>query len=120
MSESIRVAGAQMDPRLGDVAHNLSRCVELMRTAVEGGAQLVVFPEAALSGYVFRSLEEAAGLAVLASYASGAGAADVLVALVADVRRVKGAAAGRVSVSTVLATVRAVPDSGLENLRETP
>jgi len=67
-----------------------------------------------------RSLAEAAGLAVLASYAVGAGAADVLVALVADVRRVKGAAAGRVSVSTVLETVRAVPDPGLENLRETP
>lgn len=63
MSESIRVAGAQMDPRLGDVAHNLSRCLKLMRTAVEGGAQLVVFPEAALSGYVFRSLEEAAPVA---------------------------------------------------------
>jgi predicted amidohydrolase len=63
MGESIRVAGVQMTPRLGDVAHNLARCLESLHTAVEGGAQLVVFPEAALSGYVFRSLEEAAPVA---------------------------------------------------------
>lgn len=67
-----------------------------------------------------RSLEEAAGLALLASYAARATAADVLVALVADVRRIKGAAAGRVSVAAVLETVRAVPAPELENLRETP
>ena len=67
-----------------------------------------------------RSLEEAAGLAVLASYAAGAAAADVLVALVADVRRVKGAPAGRVNVTEVLQTIRAVPSTELEKLREIP
>jgi len=65
-----------------------------------------------------RSLEEAAGLAALASYASGAGAADVLVAKVGDVRRIKGAATGRVSVATVLETVRVTLDHALESLRE--
>ena len=65
-----------------------------------------------------RSIEEAAGLAALASFASGAGAADVLMARVADVRRIKGAAAGQVSVSAVLETVRATVDPALEMLRE--
>jgi predicted amidohydrolase len=59
MTRTIRVAGAQMTPRLADVAANLSRCLELLEIAAEAGAQLVVFPEAALTGYVFRSLEEA-------------------------------------------------------------
>ncbi len=59
MTQAIRVAGVQMNPKLADVAGNLARCLGLMKTAAEGGAQLIVFPEAALSGYVFRSLEEA-------------------------------------------------------------
>ena len=59
MTHTIRVAGVQMDPKLADVAGNLTRCLDLLNTAARAGAQLVVFPEAALSGYVFRSLEEA-------------------------------------------------------------
>ncbi len=65
-----------------------------------------------------QSLEEAAGLAALASYASGAAKADVLVARVADVRRIKGAAMGRVSVEAVLMTLRVALDPALEKLRE--
>jgi hypothetical protein len=67
-----------------------------------------------------RSLLEAAGLAALASYAAKAGSAEVLVARVGDVRRIKGAAAGRVSVDAVLETVRAPVSPELEMLRETP
>lgn len=52
-----------MDPKLADPPANLARCLELMDTAAEAGAQLVVFPEAAVSGYVFRSLEEAVPVA---------------------------------------------------------
>jgi 5-aminopentanamidase len=59
MSQTIRVAGVQMDPQLADVAGNLAHCLEMLDSAAQAGAQLVVFPEAALSGYVFRSLEEA-------------------------------------------------------------
>ncbi len=59
MTHAIRVAGAQMDPQLADLAGNLARCLELLNTAAASGADLVVFPEAALSGYVFGSLEEA-------------------------------------------------------------
>jgi 5-aminopentanamidase len=59
MACTIRVAGVQMDPILADVAGNVGRCLEHLDTAAAAGAQLVVFPEAALSGYVFRSLDEA-------------------------------------------------------------
>lgn len=59
MNHTIRVAGVQMTPVLADVAHNLARCLESLEIAAEAGAQLVVFPEAALTGYVFHSLEEA-------------------------------------------------------------
>jgi len=65
-----------------------------------------------------RSLLEAAGLAALASFAGKAGAADVMLAKVADVRRVKGAATGRVIVNNLLETLRVAPDPHLEILRE--
>ncbi|EHJ46057.1 protein of unknown function DUF814 [Solidesulfovibrio carbinoliphilus subsp. oakridgensis] len=65
-----------------------------------------------------QSLLEAAGLAALSSFAAASGAADVMMARVADVRRVKGAAAGQVSVATVLETLRVAPDPRLEGLRE--
>ncbi|WP_043638582.1 NFACT RNA binding domain-containing protein [Desulfovibrio sp. TomC] len=65
-----------------------------------------------------QSLLEAAGLAALASCAAGSGAADVWMARVGDVRRVKGAAPGQVTVSRILETVRAAVDPTLESLRE--
>ncbi|WP_300157167.1 NFACT RNA binding domain-containing protein [Solidesulfovibrio sp.] len=63
------------------------------------------------------SLAQAAGLAALASYASGAGSAEVMMARAADVRRIKGAAAGKVAVEAVLETLRVDVDPGLESLR---
>ena len=63
MSETIKIAGIQMEPVILDKDRNLARCLELMKTAAKEGAQLIVFPEAALSGYVFRSLDEALPLA---------------------------------------------------------
>lgn len=65
-----------------------------------------------------RSIEEAAGLAGLASFAAGAGTAEIMVARVADVRREKGAPAGLVRVEALLETVRARLDPALEDLRE--
>ena len=59
MTDTIRVAGVQMDPVLGDLSGNLARCLESLDTVADAGAQLVVFPEAALTGYVFGSLDEA-------------------------------------------------------------
>jgi hypothetical protein len=65
-----------------------------------------------------KSLEEAAGLAALASVAAGAGTADVWMARVGDIRRIKGAAPGQVTVSRILETLRAAVDPALEKLRE--
>jgi predicted amidohydrolase len=48
-----------MDPTLADVATNLGRCLESLNIAAKAGADLVVFPEAALTGYVFSNLAEA-------------------------------------------------------------
>ena len=61
MSESnpIRVAGAQIEPRLGDVAANRALILARLGQAAEAGARLVVFPECALTGYGFESKSEA-------------------------------------------------------------
>ena len=59
MASMIRVAGVQMDPKIGDLAGNLGRCLDALERAAAAGAQLVVFPEAALTGYVFDDLREA-------------------------------------------------------------
>ena len=52
MSESLRIALAQFDFPVGDVAGNASRIIELMQEARdEYGADVVLFPELAISGY---------------------------------------------------------------------
>jgi len=50
----LRVACVQTDPKLGDLAQNLNR---ILRGIREANADLVVFPECALSGYGFDSRE---------------------------------------------------------------
>lgn len=55
----MRVAVVQMDPQLGRNAENLADIVARLREAASNGAQLVVFPECALSGYGFSNLESA-------------------------------------------------------------
>ncbi len=59
----LRVACLQMEPRVGDPAHNLARSSELIRTAAAGGARLMVLPELCNSGYVFHDPSESAALA---------------------------------------------------------
>ena len=56
---TIRIAAAQMDVKLADREGNLSRMLAKLETAAAQGAALVVFPECALPGYCFESLEEA-------------------------------------------------------------
>ena len=63
MTDKVRVAGVQMDPKLGEKERNLAYCLEALRQAASRGAQLIVFPECALTGYCFASLEEAVPLA---------------------------------------------------------
>jgi predicted amidohydrolase len=54
-----KIAGVQMDCRLGDVPFNLRAVRAGLREAADGGGRLVVFPECALAGYAYDSLAEA-------------------------------------------------------------
>lgn len=59
----VRVAVAQTDPHLGRNAENLADIVARLREAATHGAQLVVFPECAISGYGFSDLAAARAVA---------------------------------------------------------
>lgn len=54
------IACVQMDCELGNVAANRDRIVARLREAARSGAEFVIFPECALTGYCFESLAEAA------------------------------------------------------------
>jgi predicted amidohydrolase len=60
----VRVGVIQFDPQLGDVEGNLRRCLAHLEEAAERGCALVVFPECALSGYMFGDAEAAARAAI--------------------------------------------------------
>lgn len=60
----VRAAAVQMDVTLGDIKRNQKRILERLDEAAGNGAGLIVFPEAALSGYCFNSLEEALPYAI--------------------------------------------------------
>lgn len=55
----MKIAGVQMDVSLMAKEENLSRMIEKMKVTSSAGANLTVFPECALTGYCFASLEEA-------------------------------------------------------------
>lgn len=57
------IAGAQMDCLLGDPKTNREKIIATIRAAAEREAQLVIFPECALTGYAYNSLDEAAPFA---------------------------------------------------------
>lgn len=61
---TFRVAGVQMEPRLGQLEQNLGVILERLSQAANAGANLAVFPECALSGYGFSSREEGLAHAV--------------------------------------------------------
>ena len=47
----LRVGLAQINPRVGDLAHNLAKVEEYLARAEAAGCDLVAFPELTLSGY---------------------------------------------------------------------
>jgi len=79
---------AQIAPRLGDVRANLDRHLEVVAQAREQGADLVVFPELSLTGYVLRDLTPevalAAGAAPLRRLAAASRDLDLVVGFVED------------------------------------
>jgi len=58
-SNQLTVAGIQLDPKIGLVRENRVRILSLIDEVAAQGAKLVVFPECALSGYVFDDIGEA-------------------------------------------------------------
>lgn len=55
----MKIAGVQMDVALNDVSGNLAKMIDRLRETSAKGTRLTVFPECALCGYCFDSLEEA-------------------------------------------------------------
>lgn len=55
----MKIAGVQMNVSLMDKEQNLIRIIEKMKETSAAGANLTIFPECALTGYCFASLEEA-------------------------------------------------------------
>jgi predicted amidohydrolase len=55
----MKVAAVQMDVKILEKDHNLARVLAYLQAAGSGGAKLVVFPECALTGYCYASLQEA-------------------------------------------------------------
>lgn len=62
----IRIAAVQCDIQWGQIDANLKQLSSAAQTAAKAGAKLVGFPECALSGYCFESLEEALPFALTA------------------------------------------------------
>lgn len=59
MSDLRTIAAVQMEPILGEVATNLSAILDRLDQAANAGADFVVFPECALTGYGFADRAEA-------------------------------------------------------------
>ncbi|MSQ32590.1 MAG: carbon-nitrogen hydrolase family protein [Dehalococcoidia bacterium] len=58
MAQIITVAAAQIEPRILEKESNLAKIKDCARKAAAMGAELIVFPEAALSGYCFDNLDQ--------------------------------------------------------------
>jgi len=53
---ALRVALAQTEPILGDIGENMSRHLSWARKGIAAGADLIVFPELSLTGYLLQDL----------------------------------------------------------------
>ena len=56
MLEEVNIALSQISPKIGDKKHNLNKIKEQIKQAKENGANLIIFPELALTGYTLRDL----------------------------------------------------------------
>jgi NAD+ synthase (glutamine-hydrolysing) len=82
--QPLRIALAQLAPRLGELEANLERHRSILRSALADGAGLVVFPELGLTGYLLQDLAAEVAmrlddprLAELARETTGGGSAIV-------------------------------------------
>jgi predicted amidohydrolase len=63
MLNRIKIAAVQMAPRLMKIRENLESILSAVRKATDNQANLIVFPECSLTGYVFSSRQEALSFA---------------------------------------------------------
>lgn len=73
-----RIVCHQLAPVIGELDRNCETIVTSVTSAVATGADVVVLPELATSGYVFESLDEARSLAITADHDVFARVAQVL------------------------------------------
>jgi predicted amidohydrolase len=59
MPDKIKIAAVQTNPKITKTKENLDKILSETETAAKNGADLIVFPECTLTGYVFSSREEA-------------------------------------------------------------
>ena len=55
----MKIACVQMDVKIGEVDQNLAAIEERFRETAANGTKLAIFPECAVTGYCFESLDEA-------------------------------------------------------------
>jgi predicted amidohydrolase len=72
-----RIVCQQLAPVLGDLEANAELTIAAITAAIDAGADVVVLPELATSGYMFDSMEEAAAVAIEPDHAVLAGWARV-------------------------------------------
>ena len=86
--QDVRVALAQIAPKLGDIGENLALHLEIVDQAQRDGANLVVFPELSLTGYLLRDqvpdVAQAAGSPAIEQLARASSAVDIVVGFVED------------------------------------
>ena len=56
--QPFKVAAVQFNPEIFEFDKNLERACAVIEEAAVAGARLIVLPEAALSGYIYRDLEQ--------------------------------------------------------------
>jgi predicted amidohydrolase len=59
MKDKVKIAAVQMDPKLKKKEENLEKIQLKARDAATESAELIIFPECALTGYMFNSRKEA-------------------------------------------------------------
>jgi len=59
MGDKVKIAAVQINPKITQKRENLEKVISQARVAAGKGAKLIVFPECAVTGYVFSSREEA-------------------------------------------------------------
>ena len=87
MTRTLRVAGAQRQFLVGDIQGNTAKILESMEWAADRGADVIVFPELAVSGYppedlVLRDGFVDANLAAIDEIAAASGSTAVVVGFV--------------------------------------